>query len=373
MEAAESLNQDLSKMMDWANQWLVKFSPPKTVTLNITKKKKKLDKPSLFMDNTILKNVSSHKHLGVTLTEDLSWSDHIENMAVGANRALDIFNALKFKLDRKSLEKFYFSYIRPKLEYSSIVWDNCPQYLLDLLEKVQIRAAKIISGAISRTSHALIYAELCWETLEERRKKQRLCTMYKVMHNLSPVYLTQTIPQVNAIADYNLRNADALPGFNARTTAFQHSFFPQTISDWNKLESEVRNAASLQLFKSKISKDTKKHPPDWYYHGERRLSLLHARMRMLCSPLNDHLHSHIHVLDSPQCPCGHARETSKHFLMDCPLYAIEREALIDTLEGGNFPFTIQNLLFGSPKQSPESNRRAFEAVQNFIKNTTRFD
>ena len=94
VNSADALNRDLSKMMDWANQWLVKFSPPKTVTLNISKRKIKLNKPTLYMDNIPIKSVKSHKHLGITLSEDLSWAQHIENVAVSANKSLDIFNSL---------------------------------------------------------------------------------------------------------------------------------------------------------------------------------------------------------------------------------------------------------------------------------------
>ena len=35
---------------------------------------------------------------------------------------------LKFKLDRKSLQTIYFSFIRPLIEYADVVWNNCTQY-----------------------------------------------------------------------------------------------------------------------------------------------------------------------------------------------------------------------------------------------------
>ena len=62
--AAQALNNDLSNICEWAKQWLVKFSPPKTVSLNISKRKKKLVKPDLVMGGVIIKEVDSHKHLG---------------------------------------------------------------------------------------------------------------------------------------------------------------------------------------------------------------------------------------------------------------------------------------------------------------------
>ena len=105
---------------------------------NEIKIKKNLPRPALVMDRTPLKEVASHKHLGVTLTNDLSWHEHITNIAISANKLLDIFNAFKYKLDRRTLEKLYFSYVWSKLEYSSILWDNCPEFLSERLEDVQI-------------------------------------------------------------------------------------------------------------------------------------------------------------------------------------------------------------------------------------------
>jgi hypothetical protein len=367
---ANALNTDLNNMLNWANQWLVKFSPSKTVSLNISKRKKKLPRPTLTMDNVPLREVDSHKHLGITLTKDLSWNEHLDNIAVSANKLLDVFNIFKYKLDRRSLEKLYFAYVRSKLEYASIVWDNCPQYLVLMLENVQLRAAKIISGATCRTSHALIYNELGWETLQVRRKNQRLTTMYKIEHNAAPDYLKESIPVSNA-QPYELRNADDIPGVRTRTATFQNSFYPKTIREWNSLDPEIRQMPSVQSFKAKL-KETKHKPPDWFYAGDRRWAIIHARLRLLCSSLNDHLYSQLHVVDSPECACGNQRETAKHFLLECPLFSIERDIMLQGLRALGFDSSCKNLLYGSLDYTKDVNCKAFLLIQEFICMSGRF-
>jgi hypothetical protein len=47
-----------------------------------------------------------------------------------------IIRKLKFKVDRKSLEHMYFSYVRPILEYADVIWDNCPNYIKENLEHI---------------------------------------------------------------------------------------------------------------------------------------------------------------------------------------------------------------------------------------------
>ena len=369
--SAAALNDDLKRISKWAEKWLIKFSAPKTKSMFISKKRHPVPVPPLVMNGSVLEEVETFKHLGVTLSKDLSWNKHIENLATTAGKCLDILNALKYKLDRLTLEKLYVAFIRSKLEYSNIVWDNCSKQLSDLLEGVQYRAAKIISGAISRTSHNVVYKEVGWQTLEERRQRQRLRVMHKTMHGQAPEYLQNTIPVPAGNQRYALREHN-IPGFRARTSTFHKSFFPQTIRDWNKLDNKIKDAGTLDTFTSKLD-STLPIVPKWFSIGDRRLSIIHAKMRMLCSELRDHLFSHIHVADSPVCQCGHYRENNKHYLLDCPLYYNERIILLNNLAQINFDPTLSNLLHGNEKYTDKCNIQAFGFIQHYIQSSGRFD
>ncbi len=109
-----------------------------------------------------------------------------------------------------------------------------------------------------------------------------------------------------------------------------------------------------------------------YYSGDRRLNFLHARLRMLCSPLNDHLYSLVHVVDNPSCSCGHVRENNKHFILECPLYTNERNNMLRGLDHIEFNPLLNNLLYGDKKCNEEKNIKAFSIVQEYINNTNRF-
>ena len=54
---------------------------------------------------------------------------------------------LKYETDRKSLEIIYTTFIRPILGYADVIWDNCSDYEKQELEKIQIEAARIATGA----------------------------------------------------------------------------------------------------------------------------------------------------------------------------------------------------------------------------------
>ena len=77
------------------------------------------------MNNEPIKEVSSLKHLGLFLSNDGKWHEHINYTTEKAWIRVNVMCKLKFLLDRRSLETIYISFIRPLLEYADVVWDNC--------------------------------------------------------------------------------------------------------------------------------------------------------------------------------------------------------------------------------------------------------
>jgi hypothetical protein len=151
--------------------------------------KQNTNPPPLSFDNHVLDLVDFHKHLGITFNSTLTWNEHVESICGKANKKIFVMSRLKNILDRKTLLTIYTSFVRPSLEYGSIIWQNCTQAEGNKLERIQLRAAKIITGGIIRTSSSLLYEELNLEKLECRRNRQVLLFFHKLLHNKVPNYL----------------------------------------------------------------------------------------------------------------------------------------------------------------------------------------
>ena len=67
------------------------------------------------------------------------------------------------------VSKLYTVFIRPTLEYASIAWDGCSTHDIEKLEKVQLSAARIITGLPIFASSESFYTETSWQTLQNRR------------------------------------------------------------------------------------------------------------------------------------------------------------------------------------------------------------
>ena len=278
-------NVDLNKILNWAKLWLVKFNYLKNESMVISRKINKPYHPPIYMENAEIKEVSAHKHLGIFFSNDCSWHTHIDYIKEKAWKPINVMRKLKFVLDWKALETIYLSFVRPILEYGNTIWDNCTQYEKRGLDKIQHEAARIVSGATALVSLQSLYADICWESLQDRRTKHKLNLFFKMQNDLVPGYLATLVPpSVSEISRYNLRNANDFTSIHCRTQQYYSTFIPSAVREWNNLSEEAKQIGSLISFKTFLNCDKKK-VPKYYVTGKRKLQILHTRLRTNCSSL----------------------------------------------------------------------------------------
>ena len=370
----ELINIDLKAIHDWSKRWLVDFSVPKTKTLIISNKRDRDDNPRVEMNNSLIDEVQSHKHLGVILQQTLMWSSHIDEIYTKAMRRLDVIQRIKFKVSRNCLQRYYFSFVLPILEYADTLWSGAHDQDLNKLDKVHLRAMRIVTGATQRCSTQALYEDIGWHTLSQRRRIHRLRLFYKIRNNLSPDYLMQLMPQtVQDRNPYALRNREDLTPFRTQRQFFSKSFFPQTTKDWNELPLELRCAKTLSSFNRMLSvKFPTLHTRLWFGQGDRRLDIIHTRIRMGCSSLKSDLHFNLHVEDNPYCACGRVIETPTHYFLNCIRFRDLRVNLVNEISEYAIP-SIGVILSGDINLSVDDNISIVLSVQKCIRLIKRFE
>ena len=189
-----------------------------------------------------------------------------------------------------------------------------------------------------------------------------------MQNGLSPDYLTSLVPAtVGSTSSYPLRNASNLQTIHANSQVYYNSFLPSVVRDWNELPEQTRNSPSLNSFKKNVNIST---PPRYYNTGKRLGQIYHARLRTSCSSLRQHLFSK-NIIDSPQCVCGSIEETH-HYLFVCQQFANLRRELLNSVSDICHS-NLNVLLHGDPSLSFDKNKKIFQAVQDFIMKTKRFE
>ena len=139
-------------------------------------------------------------------------------------------------------------------DYCDVVWGDCSKTRADKLKKLQNRAARIITRADYSIRSFDVLNSLEWSTLEERRKRHLLETMFKIFNNDCPTYLREQFHRTSEIHDYNLRGSNydlqlPLP----KTNFLKRSFSYRGAMAWNQLSNETREMGDLTSFKLAIS------------------------------------------------------------------------------------------------------------------------
>ena len=149
---------------------------------------------------------------------------------------------------------------------------------------------------------------------------------------------------------------------------------------WNNIGPELRQSASLSIFKSnalKLVRFQKKsifniHDP----FSIRRL----FQLRVGLSPLRYHKRG---FKDTPTvlCSCNSSAETTEHFLLRCPLYTEARNDLFQVIDPivRTHDLQLANdalhqfLLYGSENLPNDVNKTVLSATMIYIKHSKRFE
>jgi len=116
------LQNDLDNLQAWEKMWSMEFHPHKCQLLNVTTKREPFIN-DYTIHSTTIENVKKAVYLGVTISNNLSWSHHIDTICYKANRSLN-FLQRNFKGCSPKIKSILFTtYVRPTLEYCSSVWD----------------------------------------------------------------------------------------------------------------------------------------------------------------------------------------------------------------------------------------------------------
>ena len=180
--------------------------------------------------------------LGLQLKQSLSWTKHIEHIykkAAPAERVRDF-------VDRDTLVSIYNVLILPHLEYACVVWDGLDKGLAIKLQRLQNRAARIITRSSWEIWSCDILSELGWLPLDKRRYNQKKKLMNKIMNGKAPTYLEDLFRPKETVNQIGLRdsiNKLAVP--LPKTDCYKQSVCYSGSTLWNNLATSKRIAGNF--------------------------------------------------------------------------------------------------------------------------------
>ena len=149
--------------------------------INIGSRRKILniqEEPLISIGNETIKKISKCKTLGVIIDDKLSWKDHINEISAKVSKGLGIMRRIKTFVTQV-MQSIYNSLILPYFDYCNMVWENTTKYNLQKIQKMQNRAARILTGSSYDVPTTDLMRQLKWQTLEDRRGNKKTLLMHK--------------------------------------------------------------------------------------------------------------------------------------------------------------------------------------------------
>ena len=249
------VQEDIKAIEEWSSENYLSLNPSKCKYMLISRKRMpSVPDGPLLLGNCPLQRVDVFKYLGVLLSQDMSWSPHIQAVCSRAKQVLGLlYRKFYNHSSTETLTQLYISLVRPHLEYACPVW--APHMSKDIvaIENVQKFACKMATHNWN-TSYQDLLSVTELPTLERRRLDLKLGLLFKIVHKLCffPDGIVKLREQSTLLSNTRFLHPLYLHQPRAHTNSFQFSFVPHTSYLWNSLPFNIVNAPSFNSFKHNL-------------------------------------------------------------------------------------------------------------------------
>lgn len=252
--AIESTMVDIK---EWMNQVRLKMNDSKTefIVLGSKPLMKKLNWSIINVNGIDIHRSRVVRLLGAWLDQNLSMQEHIKMKARKASLNLQRIKKIRQYLTIDATKTLIQSLVMSHLDYANSLLAGLPWKTIQILQKVQNLAAKIVLREHKYTSNSEALRKLHWLPIQTRIKFKIITIVHKCLYGVAPLYLKELIKstRVNRTGLRSSSDSDKLevPRSFRRTFA-DRSFSIQGPELWNKLPRNLRQITDFNDFKSKL-------------------------------------------------------------------------------------------------------------------------
>ena len=148
--------------------------------------------------------------------------------------------------------RLYKMYVRPHLEYAVQAWSPWTQHDIKVLEDVQRRAVRMISGLRAQSYEDKLY-ELDLMSLEDRRIRGDLIQTWKILHGVDNVSEGTWFTRLHSTSVRDTRASSSpytLVQNLANSELRRNMFSYRVVRSWNSLPLKVQSSVSINAFKN---------------------------------------------------------------------------------------------------------------------------
>ena len=242
----QHLQDDLNKLIAWSEKWQMLFKYGKCKCLHTGHGN---EDAQYKMGGTVLNTTLKEKDLWLTISADMKVSEQCGIAAAKGNQILGLIRRNIVYKERELIIPLHKTVDRPHLEYSIQAWMPYRKKDIDMLDRVQRRATKIIPK-LRNIRYEMRVKECGLTTLETTRLRGDQIEVFKILNGYENINrnIVFTVKEERRPRGHGVTLAKK----QRRLDTIKFSFSQRTVNDWNRLSADCVGASSVNIFKHKI-------------------------------------------------------------------------------------------------------------------------
>ena len=239
------LEMETNKVLKWFEMNEMKPNADKCHLIVCNK-----NKCSVTLDNNIIEGEKFVELLGMTITNDLKFSDHITILCKRANQKLHALARISKFVKKDKLRILMKAFVMSQFNYCPLIWMFCNRTSNNKINRLHERALRLVYEDENLTFEELLEKDNS-VTIHQRNLQKLSVEMYKVKNDLAPQPFRNLFTE--KFCQYDLRNKKTWESHNIRTVIYGS----ETLTNmgpkiWELVPNTIKDSDSLCEFRRRI-------------------------------------------------------------------------------------------------------------------------
>ena len=257
-DAMKAMENCITAIRAWMIEDKLRLNDSKTEFMIVGTRQQlaKVNIDQLCVGESNIVPVTSVKNLGSWFDKNMSMTTHIIKVCKAASFHLYNIRRIRKHLTSESTYCLVRATVISRIDYCNSLLFKIPAVHIAKLQRIQNSAARLVYY-IPRFEHITpVLHRLLWLPVSFRIEYKVLILTYKAIHGHAPPYISDLI-RTRERTNYNLRSSSQLllQPYNAtktKKTLGDKAFQVASPGLWNGLPNDIRNAKTMDVFKSLV-------------------------------------------------------------------------------------------------------------------------
>ena len=253
--ALSTLNVCINEIRSWMLSNDLMLNDSKTEFLVITSPYLSADLSPIHIDigSSQVKRSEKARNLGVIFDSNLSMDNQILNICKSCFFHLKSISAIRNLLTDQAAASLIHSLVTARLDYCNSLLFGLSDKKIKKLQRIQNAAARILTRQPKGCHITATLEKLHWLPVEQRITFKLLLLTYRAFYGTAPTYLCSLINQYAPSRSLRSTNQLLLSIPKTRLKTYgDRAFYAAAPKSWNALPLYIRQADTLQYFKSQL-------------------------------------------------------------------------------------------------------------------------